>query len=310
VDRPFSLTDVFIKPIFGVQKKKGIIMHKKIGFTSLEIKIPYRQSGKFLTGFTLIELLVVIAIIALLMAILMPALQRAKRQARVVACQSNLHQWGLCFTMYMDDNDGSFSDYFQNRNGFWMSVLRPYYVDVGKLRCCPEASKPAVPEGGVIPSGSTFKAWGVFEGTIEWAEKGDYGSYGISGWIYNSDRPFAGSNEDYWRGYNVPGASNVPLILDCVWVDGWPSQNDEPYRGANHIEQGYGGRSMMGRFCIDRHDGFVNSAFLDSSTRKVGVKELWKLKWHRNFNTAGPYTIAGGVQPSDWPDWMQRFKDY
>ena len=66
----------------------------------------------------------------------------------------------------------------------------------------------------------------------------------------------------------------------------------------------------MGRFCIDRHDGFVNGTFLDSSTRKIGVKELWKLKWNRNFNTAGDWTTAGGVLPSDWPDWMRNFKDY
>ncbi|MHC4680220.1 MAG: prepilin-type N-terminal cleavage/methylation domain-containing protein [Planctomycetota bacterium] len=56
-------------------------------------------------GFTLIELLVVIAIIALLLAILMPALQRVKKQAKGVVCQSNLRQIGMGANLYAEEYD-------------------------------------------------------------------------------------------------------------------------------------------------------------------------------------------------------------
>ena len=72
-------------------------------------------------GFTLIELLVVIAIIALLMAILMPALNRVRKQARGIACQMNLHQWAIVFSMYTDQN-----------NGYFLSGLAEGVSNVGK----------------------------------------------------------------------------------------------------------------------------------------------------------------------------------
>jgi prepilin-type N-terminal cleavage/methylation domain-containing protein len=59
-------------------------------------------------AFTLVELLVVISIIALLMAILMPALQRAKEQAYEISCRSNLRQYGIAQTVYLDDFDGHY----------------------------------------------------------------------------------------------------------------------------------------------------------------------------------------------------------
>jgi hypothetical protein len=49
---------------------------------------------------------------------------------------------------------------------------------------------------------------------------------------------------------------------------------------------------------------------MDWSVRKVGLKELWKLKWHRRFNINGPWTQAGGAQLSDWPQWMRKFKEH
>ena len=64
------------------------------------------MTGRHHKGFTLIELLVVIAIISLLLAILMPSLNRVRKQARFVACKSNLKSYGLMAFMYTDDCDG------------------------------------------------------------------------------------------------------------------------------------------------------------------------------------------------------------
>ena len=62
---------------------------------------------------------------------------------------------------------------------------------------------------------------------------------------------------------------------------------------------------------MDRHGrGALNCLFMDTSARRVGIKELWTLKWHCQFNVNGPWTLAGGVGPNDWPAWMADLADY
>src|ERR1051326_5950992 len=66
-----------------------------------------RRAGRVI-GFTLIELLVVIAFIAILSGLLLAALARAKEKGQRTMCLSNLKQWGLAETMYVEDFNQTF----------------------------------------------------------------------------------------------------------------------------------------------------------------------------------------------------------
>jgi type II secretory pathway pseudopilin PulG len=256
----------------------------------------------------LIELLVVIAIIAVLMSILMPALNRVKKQAKTVACQSSLHQWALFWSMYASDNDGNFHDDAGGETSTsakrWPSMLRSLYSNI-KMRLCPMATKPET-EGGIHP----FAAWGIYG-------DGTYGSYGFNEWLSKRTKVEsydASFKDNYFGNVNAKPANNIPVFLDCAWYDVWPFHTNVPPSSDGDLSNCTGDRgSEMKRVCLNRHDGFVNCAFLDWSIRKVGLKELWTLKWHKKFDTAGEWTKAGGATTAKWQakaPWIVKFKDY
>jgi prepilin-type N-terminal cleavage/methylation domain-containing protein/prepilin-type processing-associated H-X9-DG protein len=278
-------------------------------------------------AFTLIELLVVIAIIALLMSILMPALAHVKKQAQSVACTARLRSWGLMYKLYTDDNGGFFNEGWgydhhtqnagrPNTYGLWMNALRPYYID-DKMRFCPTATRIVLNDS----DWGTFKAWrtpDLMANRYPKANEGPdinwTGSYGTSNWTdyMLKDRNGGRLVQYFWKcTQNVKNPIEVPVLGDSTWHDAWPQQTDVPVQ--TPWDFGWGDKGTAGemnQFCIDRHNGWTNLAFADWSARHVGLKELWTLKWHREYLTTGPWTKRGGVQPSDWPVWLRKYKDY
>lgn len=81
-------------------------------------------------AFTLVELLVVISIVAILIALLLPALSKAKENAMLIACRSNMRQLYLGLNLYNTDNTRN-PCYLVDANPVamdarWMALIAPY----------------------------------------------------------------------------------------------------------------------------------------------------------------------------------------
>ena len=313
-------------------------MYRQRKSNLLPIKGRYRTTRASLLGFTLIELLVVISIIALLVAILIPVIRKAKIHAQIAVCMSNMHQWALIWKMYTDDHDGSFNPGYDYALpwpswccGSWFHALRNYY-DSPKIRVCPTTSVRKLKKPGVVIGYGNRDKYGWWFGEV--ITPGNppcrahmFSSYGENGWTSNPGPyrdPVAGGGPNThlgsaqfinnWRHTGYKGANNIPVFSECRWPFAHPENNSPPPPWENVTYHSSG----MTDFCVNRHNALVTAVFMDWSVRKVGLKELWTLKWHQNYETKGPYTIAyyfgDPRQCADYWDeqapWMKNMPEY
>lgn len=206
-----------------------------------------------------------------------------RRRAREAVCVSNLRHWGVILQTVADDNGGNFLCRSEEGMRDWVWTLRSYYLNP-RIRLCPEATK-TYAEGAQNP----FLAWEAdYYGDADLCK----GSYAINDWI--SDEP-----EEYWRTPYVSEAASVPMFLDGQWREMEPYPWDEPPLYETDVWTP-GPYNEMRRACVNRHNG-LNGVFMDGAVQKVGLKHLWRLKWHREWPDDFPLPI--------WPEWMENFQD-
>jgi len=268
-------------------------------------------------GFCRRDILVALACVIFLVTNLGLIGSTGRRRAKEAVCLSNIREWGAIAEGHTQDNNGYF---WASDPGtpcyWWIKYLEEEYKDWKRNRIwfCPEGGEPMIDEyGNYSPSLTIFNAWGIYTGS-GLGPNGISGSYGLNGYVL-TPRPLGGGATKYeggvsvtngWKTPYVAGADNVPVFLDSLRFDVWPRETEAPAASEHQAWT----LSSMARCCINRHSGATNCLFMDWSARKVGLKELWKLKWHRQFNTDGPWTQAGGVRPTYWPAWIRSFKDY
>jgi prepilin-type N-terminal cleavage/methylation domain-containing protein len=274
-------------------------------------------------AFTLVELLVVISIIAILLAVLIPSLNKARMAAKAVQCTSNMKQWGLVMMAYtmeyngLFDLPGNYGD-ADNKDKSWYVTLYPFYKQMPDILFCTATAKDQSKNNSTDVTSNVWKI--ANNKSLYGVAAGMAGSVGKNSKLtsvppqylaaYNKDHDI---KSNYTRIDEVRQGNTVPLFFDAMHVDtsfatsnGYVSE-PPPYKGADPFNTSIAGHNASWRAVINRHgsnsDGATVMVFVDGSARKVYLKETYKLKWNKLFDTRA-------YLPSKWPKWMQSFRNF
>lgn len=214
-------------------------------------------------GFTLVEVLLVVSIIVILISILLPSLTKAREISRRAVCAQGLHQVGIGFSTYANDNGDAF------------------------------------PIGAPIDPDDTFSPYPVWAKTA-WADTnatflarnnrlaqtiGKYRSHGalIPTKYIDDPRVFYCPS---WRKDGIQYGGSSAAATD----NGWPTNNDPDSTGTEFIETSYHYRSSFG-FKNGGRGGRNLRLSNDPATRAVMADHFTDPDKNVDFHHADGYNV-------------------
>jgi len=168
---------------------------------------PIRPPKAFVANqrsFTLIELLVVVAIIAVLVAILLPALGKARHQARMTICQSNVRQVLIGCLMYAQQEN----DFLPPNAGTSQGDMDPNFVWgqfvygpplLVKMKFVQDPKVLYSPEGAAFDPGAWKAGWNPLPHIVNFSMT--FRECGPAGQYYNNYWQQVVKNDAFYGGY-------------------------------------------------------------------------------------------------------------
>jgi prepilin-type N-terminal cleavage/methylation domain-containing protein/prepilin-type processing-associated H-X9-DG protein len=233
------------------------------------------MKSKRVSGFTLVELLVVIGIIAVLVGLLLPALAKAREQANLLKCSSNLRQIGQSIAIYEANYDGA---------------LLPSNFYVG-LAINNAVQLPATPTSGYVH-------WSSLLFNPQLAQY-DQRFYSTSGWevfqcpdLLNGGEPPA----------NTYPANSDGLANEAAPINGQPVIDLQAPRMSYMLNEALTPRSIFTlnfRNANTRYYYFVKAASVTGSASTIMATEMWGIQsiMEASSNTGGSAPVSNSRRP-------------